>query len=114
MRTGNENILTAVDIGEQNTVVLVTERSAPRLRYRGHGIADSRSFCHGEIVNRERSAGSLQQAIEGAEFSAQVPLQTAVVGVAGPQVHGLNFRGTKLANPVPLPKDRQLLHRFRR
>jgi len=127
----NENIITAVDIGEVKTVVLVTEITGSRLRYRGHGIAESLGSCEGVIVDLEKSAASLQEAINEAELRANVPLQRAVVGVAGTHIRASNSRGrivlglrprevsledicqaAKTAQTAPLPEDRQVLHLF--
>ena len=129
MAKQNENIITAVDIGEVNTVALVTEITGSRLRYRGHGIADSLGSCDGIIVDLEKASASVQEAIDKAEIRANVPLQRAVVGVTGTHVRAANSRGrmvlglrprevsledirqaAKTAQTVPPPEDRQVLH----
>jgi len=127
----NENIITAVDIGEVKTVALVTEITGSRLRYRGHGIADSRGSCEGVIGDLEKSAASVQEAINEAELRANIPLQRAVVGVAGTHIRAANSRGrivlglrprevsledicqaAKTAQTTPLPEERRILHLF--
>ena len=131
MAKQNKNIITAVDIGEVKTVALVTEITGSRLRYRGHGIADSLGSCEGVIVDLEESAASVQEAINEAELRANIPLQRAVVGVAGTHIRAANSRGrivlglrprevsledicqaAKTAQTTPLPEERRILHLF--
>jgi len=89
----NENILTVVDIGTAKTVALVVEVTDAGLRYRGHGIAASRGSRKGIIVDLDKCADSVKKAMDEAELAAEVPLERAVVGVAGPHIRALNSQG---------------------
>jgi cell division protein FtsA len=125
----NENILSVVDIGTAKTVALVAEITDAGLRYRGHGIADSRGSRKGLIVDLEKATASVQKAMEEAELAAEVPLERAVVGVAGPHIRAVNSQGgialgararevsredirqaVDKARSIPLPEDREILH----
>src|SRR6266513_1374262 len=88
-----ENLLTAIDVGSAKTCVLVAEITDSGLRYRGHGIAESRGSRKGVIVDLEKAVCSIQKAVEGAEDKAGAPVEHALVGVAGSHVRGLNTHG---------------------
>jgi cell division protein FtsA len=107
----------------------VAEVSDNGLRYRGHGIAESRGSRKGVIVDLEKAAASIQHAVEGAEDSAGAPIEHALIGVAGSHVRGLNTHGgitfgarpreiareeirqaVDKARSIPLPADREILH----
>jgi cell division protein FtsA len=125
----NENILSVVDIGTAKTVALVVEVTDAGLRYRGHGIAASRGSRKGIIVDLDKAAAGVQKAMDEAELTAEVPLERAVVGVAGPHIRAANSQGgialgtearevsredirqaVDKARSFPLPEDRHILH----
>jgi len=89
----NENILSVVDIGTAKTVALVAEITDAGLRYRGHGIAASRGSRKGIIVDLDKATASVKMAMDEAELTAEVPLERAVVGVAGPHIRAANSQG---------------------
>ena len=125
----NENILSVVDIGTAKTVALVAEITDAGLRYRGHGIAASRGSRKGIIVDLDKATEAVKKAMEDAELSAEVPLDHAVVGVAGPHIRAINSQGgitlgaearevsredirqaVEKARNIPLPDDREIVH----
>ena len=93
MAKQNENILSVVDIGTAKTVALVAEITDAGLRYRGHGIAASRGSRKGIIVDLDKAVVGVKKAMEEAELTAEVPLDRAVVGVAGPHIRAVNSQG---------------------
>lgn len=129
MAKPKDNLLTAIDVGSSKTVAMVAEITEGGLRYRAHGIAESRGSRKGAIVDLEKAAKSVQKAVEQAENLAGVAVETAVVGVAGPQIRGINSQGgitlgarprdvtrddirqvIEKARAVSLPPDREILH----
>jgi cell division protein FtsA len=125
----NENFFTAIDVGSAKTCVLVAEIGENGLRYRGHGLAESRGSRKGVIVDLDKAVASIQKAVERAEDSAGVPIEHALLGIAGSHVRGLNTHGglifgsrsreigrdeirqaVEKARAVPLPPDREVLH----
>jgi cell division protein FtsA len=128
MPKSNENFLTAIDVGSAKTCVLVAEVTENGLRYRGHGLSDSRGSRKGIIVDLDKAVSSIQKAVEQAEDSAGIPIEHAVLGVAGGQVRGINTHGGLIFNrsreigrdeirqavdkarAIPLPPDREVLH----
>jgi cell division protein FtsA len=124
-----ENFLTAIDVGSAKTRVLVAEITGNGLRYRGHGVAESLGSRKGIIVDLEKAIGSIQSAVEQAEDSAGVPVEHALLGIAGPHIRGVNSQGgisfgtrpreigreeirqaVDKARAIPLPADREILH----
>jgi cell division protein FtsA len=123
-----EAILTAIDVGSAKTGVLVAEITETGLRYRGHGVSDSRGSRKGVIVDLEKAVASIQRAVEAAETASGVVIESALAGVAGSHVRGVNSRGGLLssrpreitredvrhtvekARAINLPADREVLH----
>jgi cell division protein FtsA len=124
-----ENLLTAIDVGSAKTVALVAEVAEGTLRYRAHGVTESRGSRKGVIVDLERAIASVQRAVEEAENIAGVPIGNALAGVGGSHLRGLNSRGgislgsrarevarddvkqaLERARAVGLPPDREILH----
>ena len=129
MSNPQQNLLIALDIGSAKTFALVAEASEAGLRYRGHGLAESRGSRKGVIVDLDKAASSIQRAIEQAEQSASVQVDHAVVSVGGTHIRGITSRsgmvlGSKpreigrdevrqaldKARSVSLPPDRQVMH----
>src|SRR3954466_14583235 len=123
-----ENLLTAIDVGSAKTCVLVAEITDTGMRYRGHGLAESRGSRKGIIVDLEKAVASIQKAVERAEDSAGFAIEHALLGVAGPHVRGINTHGGLVFNrareigrdeirqavdkarAIQLPPDREVLH----
>jgi cell division protein FtsA len=124
----HEHFLTAIDVGSAKTCVLVVEITDNGLRYRGHGVVDSRGSRKGIIVDLEKAVASIQKAVEKAEDSAGFPVERAILGVAGSHVRGMNTHGglvfsrsreigrdeirqaVEKARNIQLPPDREVLH----
>ena len=119
----------ALDIGSAKTLALVAEATEAGLRYRGHGIAESRGSRKGVIVDLDKAASSIQRAVEQAEQSASVQVDHAVVSVGGTHIRGITSRSGMVlgsrpreigreeirqaldkARSVSLPPDRQVMH----
>jgi cell division protein FtsA len=123
------NFITAIDVGSSKTSVLVAELSDNGLRYRGHGISASRGLRKGVITELDKAVSSIQKAVEKAEDVAGIPVEQAMVGIAGAHVRGVNSHGgitfglrsreigrdeirqaVDKARTIPLPADREILH----
>jgi len=128
---GNQqaNFLTAIDVGSAKTRALVAEITDNGLRYRGHGLADSRGSRKGVIVELDKAVAAIQKAVEAAEDAAGAPVEHAIVGIGGVHVRGVNSQGgislgtrpreigrdeiklaVEKARAIPLPADREILH----
>jgi cell division protein FtsA len=123
------NFITAIDVGSAKTSVLVAELSDNGLRYRGHGVAESRGLRKGVITELDKAVGSIQKAVEAAEDVAGIPIERAIIGIAGAHIRGMNSHGglsfgtrareigrdeirqaVEKARTLPLPADREILH----
>lgn len=125
----NSNLLTAIDVGSAKTCAVVAEITDNGLRYRGHGLAESRGARKGLIVDLDKTVSGVQKAVEEAEKLAGAPVENGVVGVAGPHIRGVGSEGgvtlgsrareisredvrqaVEKARQIALPADRQPLH----
>ena len=129
MGSQTENLLTVIDIGSDKTCVIVAEVNEYALRYRGHGVSDSRGMRKGVIADLDKAVGSIKKAVEEAENVAQAPVERAVAGVAGSHIRGVNSHGginlgnrsreisrddvrqaVEKTRNISLPEDREPLH----
>src|ERR1700682_6306631 len=123
------SFLTAIDVGSSKTCALMVEVTDNGLRYRGHGVAESRGSRKGVIVDLDKAVSSIQKAVEQAEDAAGAPIEHALLGVAGAHARGINSHGglnfgarvreigreelraaVEKARAIPLPDDREILH----
>src|SRR5277367_3087036 len=77
MGSQTENLLAVIDVGSAKTCVIVAEVNDYALRYRGHGISDSRGMRKGVIADLDKAVDSIKKAVEEAENVAQVPVEPA-------------------------------------
>jgi cell division protein FtsA len=124
-----EHLLTAIDVGSAKTCALVAEITDNGLRYRGHGITDSRGSRKGIIVDLDKAVSSIQKAVEQAEDTVGAPVEHALLGISGSHIRGLNTHGgisfgnrsreitrdeirlaVDKARAIPLPVDREIIH----
>jgi cell division protein FtsA len=129
MNQRQDSLLTVVDAGSSKSCVLVAELVDGVLRYRGHGIEASRGMRKGLIAELGPAAEAINKAALAAEKTARGAIETAVVGIGGTHVRGLNSRGgismgsrmreitreevraaVDRARSVALPPDREVLH----
>lgn len=124
-----QNLLTVIDVGSAKTVVLVAEASDGTVRYRGHGVTESRGTRKGAIVDLEKASQAIHKVVVDAEKLADATIEHAIVTVGGPLTKGISSRGgvnlgtrpreitredvrqaIDRARSVVLPADRELLH----
>lgn len=129
MGNQHSSYLTAIDVGSAKTCALMAEVTDNGLRYRGHGVAESRGSRKGVIVELDKAVAAIQKAVEAAEDVAGAPVENAIVGIGGAHVRGLNSHGgislgtrpreiardeikqaVECARAIPLPADREILH----
>ncbi|MGA7443401.1 MAG: cell division protein FtsA, partial [Candidatus Sulfotelmatobacter sp.] len=77
------NALTAIDVGSAKTCALIVEVTDSGLRYRGHGVAESRGSRKGVIVELDKAVAAIQKAVETAEDLAGAAVEHAIVGIGG-------------------------------
>lgn len=124
-----DKYLVGLDIGSTKTCVLLAEMEGDQVRFLALGAAESKGLRKGLIVNLDSTVSSIRRAVEEAEGVANVPVESAVIGVAGGHVRGVNSRGGISLGPrsrdieredvrraienarnISLPEDREVLH----
>lgn len=119
-----------LDIGSTKTCALVGEiEEQGGVKFAGLGAAESKGWRKGQIVNLELAVSSIRRAVEEAENIVGIPIESALIGIAGAHVRGVNSRGgialgqrprdihrddvrraIEVAKSVKLPEDREVLH----
>jgi cell division protein FtsA len=124
-----EKYLVGLDIGSTKTCALIAELEDEKVKFLALGAAESKGLRKGLIVNLDSTVSSIRRAVEEAESVANVPVEEAVIGVAGGHVRGVNSRGgitlghrprdierddvrraVDAARNITLPDDREVLH----
>ena len=125
-----DRFIIGLDIGSTKTCALVSEfEDEDGLKFAGLGAAESKGWRKGQIVNLELAVSSIRRAVEEAENIVGVPVESALIGIAGGHVRGVNSRGgitlgqrprditrddvrrtVEAARGVSLPEDREILH----
>ncbi len=124
-----DKYLVGLDIGSTKTTVLIAEVEGELVKFLALGAAESKGLRKGLIVNLDATVSSIRRAVEEAESVANVPVEEALIGVAGSHVRGVNSRaGITLGNRtrdierddvrravdaarnITLPDDREVLH----
>ncbi len=131
MARKNHSIV-GLDLGSVKTCALVCRpNSEGKLEVAGLGVAESKGWRKGLIVTLDLAALAVKKAVESAESSAGVSIDSAFVGVAGAHINGVNSQGVislgksasstreveredmrrvmQMAQGITLPEDRQLL-----
>jgi cell division protein FtsA len=88
-----DKYLVGLDIGSMKTCALIAEVDDEQVRFLALGAAESKGLRKGLIVNLDSTVSSIRRAVEEAEGVANVPVESAVIGVAGSHVRGVNSRG---------------------
>ncbi|MFZ0582706.1 MAG: cell division protein FtsA, partial [Candidatus Acidiferrales bacterium] len=93
--TKKERHIVALDIGSTKTCALIGELDddASGVRFAALGAAESKGWRKGQIVNLDLAVSSIRRAVEEAETIVGVPVESALIGVAGTHVRGVNSRG---------------------
>jgi cell division protein FtsA len=124
-----DRYLVGLDVGSTKTCAMIAELDDDGLRFVSIGAAESKGLRKGLIVNLDATVSSIRRAVDEAEGSADVPVEAAILGVAGGHVKGVNSRGGITLGPrardvqrddirraidaaraITLPDDREVLH----
>jgi cell division protein FtsA len=125
-----DRYLVGIDIGSTKTCALVGELEEDGgVKFVALGAAESKGWRKGQIVNLDLAVSSIRRAVEEAETGSGMPIEEALIGIAGSHVRGVNSRGgitlgqrardiqredvrraVEAARNVTLPEDREVLH----
>src|SRR5258706_13777154 len=81
-----------LDAGSLRTRFTIGVLEQPGLRLIGFGEAESEGWVKGRIADQRAASESILRAVREAEAMAQVTVESAVAGIAGPTVRGANIR----------------------
>ncbi len=119
-----------LDLGSTKTCALIGEQEDDGgVKFVAFGAAESKGWRKGQIVNLDLAVTSIRRAVEEAETVVGAPVESALIGVAGNHVRGVNSRGgitlgqkprdieredvrrsVEAARNISLPEDREVLH----
>ena len=125
--------IAGLDLGSSKTCALVCQPGEEgKLEVAGFGVAESRGWRKGVIVNLDLSVLAIKKAVDAAEAAAGVSIDSAYVGVGGAHIKGVNSSGAvslvkpegasrevtrediarvvQTARSISLPPDCELLH----
>src|ERR1700687_3625537 len=102
-----DKYVVGLDIGSVKTSALIAEIDDEQVRFLALGAAESKGLRKGLIVNLDSTVSSIRRAVEEAEGVANVPVESAVIGVAGNHVRGVNSRGGVTLGPRPRDIERE-------
>jgi len=125
-----ERYLVGLDVGTSKVTAIVGEIVDENgLDIIGIGTAESRGIRRGVVVNLEAAVDAIKRAIEEAELTAGVEIDSVHLGLSGAHVKGFNSRGVvavagknreitredvrraiDAAKAVSLPSGREILH----
>src|SRR6476620_10240673 len=125
-----ERYLVGLDVGTSKISAIAGEMTDDDgLDIIGIGLADSKGIRRGGGVNLEAAVESIKKAIEGAELTAGVEIDSVHLGLSGAHVKAFNSRGVvavagknreitredvrraiDAAKAVALPSGREILH----
>ncbi len=119
----------ALDLGTTKVCCAIAELDSTGLRVIGVGEAVSRGIRKGAVIEIDRAAEAVAEAVDLAEQMSGVPVDSAVVGLAGTSITSQNSRGVvavsaghrevrdadvtravEAARAVSVPSDRKILH----
>ena len=126
----NEKYVVGLDVGTSKVAAIVGELiDDDGLDIVGIGVAESNGIRRGVVTNLEAAVESIKKAIEEAELTAGVEIDSVHLAVAGPHIKGFNSRGViavagksreimrddvrralDAAKAVSLPSGREILH----
>ncbi len=122
-----------LDLGTTKTCALACQRNEEgKLEVAGLGVAESRGWRKGAIVNLDSAVLAIKKAVEAAEAEAKTSFEWAYLGVGGAHIKGVNSRGAlslgtrsrevtfedklkafQIAKSITLPADRELIDALR-
>lgn len=125
-----EQTVVAIDVGTSKVVALIGEIAADgTVNVIGKGMRAALGIKKGVVVNIEQTVLSIAEAVDAAERTSGYELRGAYVGVGGGHVESQNSPGTvavsghhrevsredvervtEIAQSVPVPSNRQVLH----
>lgn len=93
MAAEKELLAVGIDAGSLYTRCAILRFEDGYLRYRGHGETESVGWTKGRLTDHVAVQHCMRSAIEQAQETARVEVESAVLGMGGPAIEGANNRG---------------------
>ncbi len=128
----NDEVVVALDFGSTKITTVVASQSADgedadKYKVLGVGISRTSGLKKGFVSNIDETVQALSEAIDEAELNSGVKITSAVIGIAGPHIQGINSSGVAgikgrevnaadvkrvidTASALAIPNDRIPLH----
>jgi len=98
--SNKDRYIFGLDLGTSKTCALACLRNNEgKLEVAGLGVAESRGWRKGAIVNLDAVVLAIKKAVDAAEAEAKVSFEWAYVGVGGAHIKGINSRGSVTLGP---------------
>ncbi len=126
---GKRPTVTGLDVGTTKACAVIAEVGPSGVDVIGVGLHPSRGLRKGMVVNVESTVEAIRRAVQEAEQTAGVEIDTVYTGIGGGHLGGINSHGVvavqgrgrevtaadvtraiEVARDVPLPPDREVLH----
>ena len=91
-----ENIVVGLDIGTSKIAAIIGDISLgnpEQIEIIGVGVSDSHGLRKGVVVDIEKTASSIREAVEAAELMAGVEIGSVFAGIAGGHIQGMTMSG---------------------
>lgn len=124
-----DNHLVGLDVGTSKVAAIVAEPVGDGIDVIGVGVVEAQGVRGGVVVNLEAAVESIRKAVEEAELTAGVEIDSVVLGLSGAHLKALNSRGVvavadrhreitpgdvrraiDAAKAVTLPTGREIVH----
>ena len=129
-----KEIICAIDIGTTKIATLIAEMDEGTYNIIGIGESKSSGLDKGVIVDVDKTVKSINKSLDIAKKQAEIEIDTAIVGITGQHVLGINYHGVisigsnndrsigqeinandidrvkDQARSIHLPSDRKILH----
>ena len=87
-----DNIISAIDVGTTKIAVLIGNYDLQNSRFEilGFGESKSEGLKRGIVINISKTIDSIRSAVEKAESKAGISINSALVGISGEHIKGIN------------------------
>ena len=124
-----QNSIVGIDVGSTKVVVVVGQVQEGMVQITGVGRAPNSGLRRGSVVDIEETVSSISQALEDAERSSGVPIESCFASIGGSQIMSVESKGVvavsradgeinetdiervlEAARSVALPQNFEILH----
>ena len=90
----NAKLITGIDIGTTKIAIIIAQVEENAIEILGFGESISDGLRRGVVVDIEKTASAIEEALSKAEKQAKIDVESAYIGITGEHVKGINCSGT--------------------